>query len=387
METRLAPPVRHPYHPPPFTETPIIAGFSMLQQMRAFSKSWVSSLFLGALALSFVAWGIGDIFRIGGNDTSVVTVGSDAIPAQVFARDYRNFLRNESAQMKRQITTDEARKMGLGQVALDRMINRAALDNLVNDLHLTIGDADVLANIRTMGAFNGPLGTFDRATFERVMAQQGYSDDEFIAGIRSDMEREQLLAPIGAGFQVPLGYVRALFAFSTETRAAEYVVLSRRSLAAIPPPGDADLTAYIKAHEARFSTPEYRDVSYAEIGPEDVEAGLKVSDEQLHQAYDAAKAIYIVPEKRDVEQIAFRDEAGAKAARAKIDSGTSFADVAKAQGTMVDSLGTVVQADLADRGAAVFALSENGVSAAAQELLRLGPDACHQDHAGKLQVV
>ena len=65
----------------------------MLQKMRAFSKSWVSSLFLGALALSFVAWGIGDIFKIGGNDNSVVTVGSDAIPAQVFSRDYRNFLR------------------------------------------------------------------------------------------------------------------------------------------------------------------------------------------------------------------------------------------------------------------------------------------------------
>ena len=335
----------------------------MLQQMRAFSKSWISSLFLGALALSFVAWGIGDIFRIGGNDNSVVTVGSDAIPAQVFSRDYRNFLRMQSQQMKRQITTDEARKMGLGQLALDRMINRTALDHVVDELHLTVGDADVSANVRTMSAFNGPLGTFDRQTFERVMAQQGYGEDEFIAGIRSDMQREQLLDPIGIGFQIPLGYVRALFAFSTETRAAEYVVLSPKSLAAIPPPTDAQLMAFVKAHEARFSTPEYRDVSYAEIGPEDVEGGLKVTDEQLHQAYDAAKATYVIPEKRDVEQITFRDEASAKAARAKIDSGTSFADAAKAQGVAVDNLGTVVQADLGDRGAAVFALPDNGISA------------------------
>ena len=335
----------------------------MLQQMRAFSKSWISSLFLGALALSFVAWGIGDIFRIGGNDNSVVTVGSDAIPAQVFSRDYRNFLRMQSQQMKRQITTDEARKMGLGQLALDRMINRTALDHVVDELHLTVGDADVSANVRTMSAFNGPLGTFDRQTFERVMAQQGYGEDEFIAGIRSDMQREQLLDPISIGFQIPLGYVRALFAFSTETRAAEYVVLSPKSLAAIPPPTDAQLMAFVKAHEARFSTPEYRDVSYAEIGPEDVEGGLKVTDEQLHQAYDAAKATYVIPEKRDVEQITFRDEASAKAARAKIDSGTSFADAAKAQGVAVDNLGTVVQADLGDRGAAVFALPDNGVSA------------------------
>jgi peptidyl-prolyl cis-trans isomerase D len=272
----------------------------MLQQMRAFSKSWISSLFLGALALSFVAWGIGDIFKLGGNDNSVVTVGSDAIPVQMYSRDYRNFLRMQSQQMKRQITPEEARKMGLGQVALDRMINRTALDHLVDDLHLTVGDADVSANIRTMSAFNGPLGTFDRDTFERMMQQQGYGEDEFIAGIRSDMQREQLLDPIGVGFQIPLGYVRALFAFSTETRAVEYVVLSPKALSAIPAPTDAQLTAYVKAHEARFSTPEYRDVTYAEIGPEDVEGGLKITDEQLHQAYDAAKSTYVIPEKRDV---------------------------------------------------------------------------------------
>jgi peptidyl-prolyl cis-trans isomerase D len=335
----------------------------MLQQMRALSKSWVSTVFMGALALSFAVWGIADIFRGGSNDNDVVTVGPTAVSGPVFARDYRNFVRDQSAQLRRQITTDEARKMGLGQIALDRVINRAALDNIVHELGLAVSDADVSANIRTMGAFNGPLGTFDRATFERVMAQQGFSEDEFIAGIRGDMEREQLLGPVEAGFQVPLGYTRALFAYFTERRAVQYVVLSAASLPTIPAPSDAQLEAFVKAHEARFSTPEYRDVSYLEIGPEDVTPSLKVSDEQLHQAYDAAKSTYIVPEKRDVEQIAFRDEATAKAARAKIDGGLSFADVAKLQGTVVDNLSTVVQADLGDRGAAVFALPANGVTA------------------------
>jgi peptidyl-prolyl cis-trans isomerase D len=335
----------------------------MLQQMRALSKSWVSTAFMLALALSFGIWGIADIFRGGSNDTDAVTIGSTAIPVQVFERDYRNFIRSESAQMRRQITNDEARKMGLGQIALDRVINRAALDNIVDELGLAISDADVTANIRTMGAFNGPLGTFDRTTFERVMAQQGFSEEEFIAGIRGDMKREQLLGPVEAGFQVPLGYTRALFAYFTERRAVEYVVLSPRSLETPQPPTDAELAAFVKQHEARFSTPEFRDVSYVQIGPEDVMPGLKVTDEQLHQAYDTAKSTYVVPEKRDVEQIAFRDEASAKAARTKIDAGMSFADAAKAQGTVVDNLGTVVQADLGERGAVVFALPANGVSA------------------------
>ena len=42
----------------------------MLQQMRRLSKSWISSIFLGGLALSFGVWGIADIFR-GNTDTSI----------------------------------------------------------------------------------------------------------------------------------------------------------------------------------------------------------------------------------------------------------------------------------------------------------------------------
>src|SRR5438105_2476730 len=66
----------------------------MLQQMRAVSKSWVSSVFLGMLALSFGVWGVADIFRGGGGDTSLVSVGDAKIQGPDFQRDFRTALRN-----------------------------------------------------------------------------------------------------------------------------------------------------------------------------------------------------------------------------------------------------------------------------------------------------
>ncbi len=334
----------------------------MLQQMRAFSKSWISSLFLGALALSFALWGIADIFRVGG-DTNVVTVGETQVPYETFARDYRNFVRSQSQQMGKELTPEQARRMGLGNVMLEQVINRSAIDNVVGELGLTVSDADVSANIRKMSVFNGPLGGFDRDTFQRALQQRGYGENEFVEIMRADMARSQLLDPLGAGFQVPPGYAHALFTYSTEQRAAEYIVLTAAALGPIAPPSDAILSAYVKARPERFSTPEYRAVSYADIGPDDVKPSLKVSDERLHQEYDARKDTYVVPEKRDVEQITFRDEAGAKAARAKIDGGMGFDAVAKAQGVAADNLGSVVAADLGTRGPAVFALANGGVTA------------------------
>jgi peptidyl-prolyl cis-trans isomerase D len=333
----------------------------MLQQMRAFSKGIISSIFMGALALSFVVWGIADIFR-GNIDTNVLTVGSTAISADQYSRDYKNYLRNESQRTGQEVSAETARKTGMDKTALERIISRTAIDNLVDELGLTISDADVSAQVRSMQVFNGPLGTFDKATFDRALAGRGFTEDTFVAGIRGDMAREQLLGPIENGFEVPAGYAHALFAYSTERRAAEYILLTPQALGAMKPPSDSDLTAYIKAHADRFSTPEYRDVTVAIIGPEDVSPGITVTDKQLQAEYKAKESVYIIPEKRDVKQISFNDEASAKAARAKIDGGSTFEQIAFAAQKQIDDRGTVSKDDLGSLGAPAFALTEGGVT-------------------------
>jgi peptidyl-prolyl cis-trans isomerase D len=361
----LAPPRPHPYHPPPFTAN--TTGFSMLQQMRVFSKSIFATIFMGIVALSFVVWGIADIFR-GRVDTDVVTIGNVAVSEPLFSRDYRNFLRGEGQQLHKDVTPEMARKMGLGNVVLDRIVNRYAIDSIVDGLGLTASDGDVSARIRSMQAFNGPLGGFDRATFERELQQSGFAENEFVEGVRSDIARSQLLGPVSDGARLPSGYARALFAYFTEMRAVEYVVLTPQALGAIPPPSDQVLADYVKAHADRFSTPEYRDVSYAVIAPEDLTASITVTDKQLHDLYDANKSTYVVPEKRHVEQISFATEAEAKAARTRADSGMPFNAVAAISGKTVDDLGDVTQADLGARGAAVFALQQDKVTEPLQNL-------------------
>jgi peptidyl-prolyl cis-trans isomerase D len=325
--------------------------------MRSFSKSWVASLFLGLIALSFVAWGIGDMFKAS-IDTNVITVGSTQIPQDVFSRDFRNILNMESQRQRRQITMEEARKAGLADAVADQMVNRALFDGIVSRLGLTVGDDDVAAQIRKLDMFFGPLGTFDKDTYLKVLAQRGYSEDEFASNVRGDIARSELMAPVEAGFTMPTGYAHALFAFTRELRATEYVTVSAQSLGTVPPPGDAVLAAYIKAHSDRFSTPEYRAVSVAVLGPEDMAASIKVTDAQLQKEYEIRKSVYVIPDKRDVQQIAFPDEASAKAARAKVDGGMAFEATAFQAKTQVDTRNGVSQDDLGPLGAQTFALKE-----------------------------
>jgi peptidyl-prolyl cis-trans isomerase D len=332
----------------------------MLQQMRQFSKSWIATLFLGALTLSFVTWGIGDMFR-GTSGTAVATVGKTSIEQSEFQRDYTNFIRRQGTDFN----AEQARRANLGALMLQQSISQVALDNVARDLRMTVSDETVSEQIHAVPEFAGISGTFDRSVFQQKVSQIGFSEQGFIDVIRREMVRTQLLHAVEGGFEVPPGYARALFAYYTEVRAAEYVIVDAKALAPIAPPSDIVLAAYVKAHTDRFSTPEYRDVTYAEIGPDDVSKSVAVTDQQIQNLYDANKDKYNIPEKRDLEQIPFTNPAEAQAARAKIVAGMSFAAIAASRGLGQSDLelGARVAADLDPAEAkAVFALPVAGVT-------------------------
>jgi peptidyl-prolyl cis-trans isomerase D len=331
----------------------------MLQEMRKYAKSWVASLFLGLLALSFGVWGIADIFR-GSTETNVATVGGEKIPADLFQRDFRNVTRE--ASQRGALSPGQARLYG--QQTLDNLVDQVAIDQYAQKYGITVTDATVSARVRAIPNFVGQLGTFDHNTFLRLISQVGFTEEGFIEYVRGAMEREQFLGAAGEGLALPPGYARAFFNYLNEVRAVEYIALPSSAAGPAPTPTDAQLNDYLQAHKAQFSTPEYREVTFAWISPEDLASKMTVTDQQLKQQYELEKAKYVIPDRRTLEQITYPGLVAAKAAKAKADSGTSFADLAKQRGVSATDIqiGALSKDELADRGSAVFALPQGGVS-------------------------
>ncbi len=331
----------------------------MLQEMRKYAKSWVSSIFLGALALSFAVWGIADVFR-GSSDSDVFTLGSAAVPVDAFQQEYRDALRNAGVALP----PDQAK--ALAQHVLDTMTLRTALDVLTQRLGLTVSDARLQQQIQAISAFNGPLGSFDHAKFVAVLAQHGYSEASFVARSRQDAARAQLIRAVEGGFALPADYARGIFAYIDEMRAVQYIALTDAQAGTVAPPSDAVLAAYVKAHPEVFSTPEYRAVSYGGITVDELAPTMVPTPKQIQDEIDANRAKYIKPEKRELEQIKFASEADAKAAKDALDHGKTFDQLAAERKLQPGDykLGEVVQADLdAARAAPFFALPPGGVSA------------------------
>ena len=89
----------------------------VLQTLRKGASGWIAKIFLVILSLSFLVWGIADVFR-GMGATSVASVGSTEISADAFRRQYLDQLQNISRRAGRPITPEQARAFGLDRQIL-----------------------------------------------------------------------------------------------------------------------------------------------------------------------------------------------------------------------------------------------------------------------------
>jgi peptidyl-prolyl cis-trans isomerase D len=90
---------------------------------------------------------------------------------------------------------------------------------------------------------------------------------------------------------------------------------------------------------------------------------VTVTEDEIKKAYERAKSYFETPEKRRIEQIRFKSETAARAAKAKLDAGQTFEAVAKAEGYKPEDikLGEVSKND-STIPAGAFELAVNKVS-------------------------
>src|SRR3546814_11636889 len=75
----------------------------------------LTAVLFGMLILSFAVWGIGDIFRGGGQAQAVAEVGGTIIEQRQFSRELSDEITNMSRRPGVPLTRDQARAFGIPQ--------------------------------------------------------------------------------------------------------------------------------------------------------------------------------------------------------------------------------------------------------------------------------
>ncbi|GEP09978.1 SurA N-terminal domain-containing protein [Methylobacterium gnaphalii] len=343
----------------------------MLQNIRNASQHWLGKIVMSVIFFFLIAgvaiFGVEEFFR-GGSSTAVATVGKTQISAESVRTAYQNQLNRYQQQLKRMLTPEQARALGLERQVLSQLITEAALDQKTSDLGLAISDEAVLRTIREEQAFKGTDGKFDRTLFYQTLSRAGINEAMFVREQRAVAARLQLADAVTAELSVPQALREAVHRYASERRTAAVLMLTPAAAGDIPAPTDDELKAYYDNNKGTFRASEMRGVNLVVLDPEAMAKPDTISDEEARKIYDANAAKYGTPERRTIQQITFPDEAAAEAARKQIESGEMpFEGIATARG--VDpknlSLGNLTKAELFDPavGDAAFALEKDKVSA------------------------
>jgi peptidyl-prolyl cis-trans isomerase D len=321
---------------------------------------------LGLIAISFAIWGIGDIFK-GFGQSTLAKVGGTEIRVETFRQQYQDRLQQLGRQLGRPILPDQAKALGLDRQLLNQVIAETVIDERARALRLGLSDAEMARQITENPAFRGLNGQFDRARFEAVIRNMGFTEGRFMAERRRDAIRQQLIGTVSGEAFVPKTALEAFNRFQNEERTIEYVVLGKAQTGDVAEPTPEALAKYFEERKVAFRTPELRKVTVVVLRPADLAARMEISDADLKKAYEARKARFETPERRKLLQIVFPNMDEAKAASEKLAGGTAFEALAAERGlkdTDID-LGTVTKTAVVDRavGDAAFALKAGEISA------------------------
>lgn len=338
----------------------------MLDALRRGAQTWLAKILFAILIVSFgVFWNVSDVFQ-GAGRGSIAKVGEADITVTDFQRTFQNQMRSVTLEGGERLTTEQALMLRLDRQALDQLIAQAAVRSHAERLGLSLSDETVAEGVRTDPNFHGADGRFSRLGFDGLLRQMNITEQGFLALRRDDDLRGQISEALTSSVVVPKPMVEDLHAWREETRTLEHVQIGADKVV-VAEPDEAKLSETYEAQKGDFMTPEYRHAAVLVLSVDALKSEVTLTDDELKTYYTEHKATYDKPERRRIQQIAFKDKAAADAARAAITEGKkNFLDAAKEVGATEDdvNLGLLSKDQLIDPkiAEAAFALERDKLS-------------------------
>lgn len=280
--------------------------------------------------------------------------------------------RRLSEQMRRQMPGADAGSFDSPAVkreALDALVRERVLFAAANRAHFAVSDDRLqreLMAVPQLAALRGSDGRMDVPAYKALIEAQGLTTDGFEANVRQDLMLRQVLEGI-SGSVAPAA-VASRYALDALLQQREVHILrfdTKDQMASVNP-SEAELTAYYRAHEAQFRTPEQAKIDYVVLDLDALKAGTSVSEDDLRKYYNENISRYSVAEERRASHVlvkAPKDAPAAERARAKAkaqalldqlrQNPASFADVARKNSDDSGSAARGGDLDFFNRGAMV----------------------------------
>jgi peptidyl-prolyl cis-trans isomerase D len=231
-----------------------------------------------------------------GNDQVIAEVGKQVITTA----DVQKAM--QTSQQQRQLP-QELLPTFVPQM-VDDMITERALAYEAQRMGFQVTDQQVRDAIRQMAPNLFPNGNFvGKEAYAAMLAQNGVSIQDFESDLRRQILITRLRDIAVEGTVVTPAEIEQEYKKKYEKIKVEWVELKPEMFTKDSQPTDQDLHNYFNANKAGYQTPEKRDLAVLLADQTKLEATFTPTDTQLQALYNQNKDSFRTPETVDVQQI------------------------------------------------------------------------------------
>ena len=336
----------------------------MLKKITTSIKSLGTKSLILIIALSFAAWGVGDIFT-GGSNPTVATVGNTKIALKHFNLEYQAILDKLRQGTDEPVTDDFVKAMGLQNTVLNNMINQKYVNIFSKDLGIKVSDKYIKKSILRNQMFHDQLGVFNKDYFNYFLNRNNISEKELININRDGLINDILIKSLSFSKNIPEAFSQNVVKKRDLVRKANIYEIDTTSKIINNRISQEDIEKKYNQIKSTLLTPEKRNISLIYIDKKDIEKIPVITDSEILAIYEENIAEYIEPEKRLTYQIIFDKKNDANDFIKKVSNTKKFYDYLKSNNIKKDSisLGNVIKGQLDEKTESiVFALTKGKVS-------------------------
>jgi peptidyl-prolyl cis-trans isomerase D len=259
----------------------------LLNLMRKHARNWLMKIILGIIVVVFIFY----FGSIGGKQRAerIAMIDGKPIVYADFQREYQNILDIYRQRFGQGLTEEMLKALNLKQKTLDNLVNQLVVMKKAEEMNIRVTDEDVKTAILSYPAFQ-QNGVFNERLYQQVLRNNKMSPEEFEESQKKMLISVKMENLIQDGVKVSDQEIHDFYLMQKEKINIDFIQVSPKDFGAGLKLAQADLEAFLKAHEGQLRVPEQLQVKYLAFMAQDYATTVKISDEEISDYYERNKS-------------------------------------------------------------------------------------------------
>ena len=305
---------------------------ALVTEMKSKINKFFAWLVVFLLVIGLAGFGLQDVISRWGT-SRVASVGGTTISTEDFRRGFIQELNYVSKILGKQITIEESKSMGLHLRALERLLNKSLLDQILNDMHLSTGDTVLIKKLKRDQNFQNPSGKFSRQNYKLYLDRVNLSENDFENILRKDMTRDFILQIIGGKFPANTNISKLIVDHAGEERMVSIYKANDALVHVERNSNHKDQEEFFNLNKEVYRSANIKKVSFLRLDPIKMAEQIEIPDGELMEAFKSRKEDYLKPARKTLNIIVFSNKKNAEFVFRQIANGNqTFDEIANTRG-------------------------------------------------------